>query len=211
MKASLGSIILNVALIHGAGLVLLTQQAQPAADRASVHRSQPVQVRFVQALPRTTPATTAEEQPVEATEPVHTEAHASHPVEPEPRLMVQVEAIAPPTDEQAVVEEYIPRPRLSTAPLATRPVIVPFPAEFDGNGRYSSVLSLYIDEDGIVRRVRFDDAPMPPSMKDAARQAFLQAHFKPGQVQGQKVKSLIQVEVVFDNTPIESDTSYTVL
>lgn len=207
MKASLSGIIVNVALIHGVGLVLLSQQAPGPAQATVSPVQQAVQLRFV----KTTPLRTDNKVDVEAI--AATDVQTQQGITDQQAPVQAEEASLPSTrpDEPPIVEEYLPRPRLSTVPQSTKAVIVPFPPEFDGTGRYTTVLSLYIDEDGIVRRVRFDDAPLPPSMKDAARQAFLQAHFKPGQLHGQPVKSLIHVEVVFDNTPITSDTSHTML
>ena len=37
----------------------------------------------------------------------------------------------------------------------------------------------------------------------AAHQAFLQARFKPGEIDGRTVESLVHVEVTFDSTPLD--------
>ena len=42
------------------------------------------------------------------------------------------------------------------------------------------------------------DAALPPPFVEAAREAFLQAHFAPGERQGMAVKSRIDIEVSFD-------------
>lgn len=214
MKASLGALIANVALIHGAGLVLLAQ-SQPDVAVATAHRSRPVQMRLVQAPAPHLVADTTPEQPADIRSVMAQDVRAPQAGQPSPPAALNTQAEASladtPTDNQAPVEEYIPRPRLSTSPKNTTPVIVPFPPQFDGAGRFSAVLALYIDEDGTVRRVRVDESTLPRPMQDAAKQAFLQTHFKPGEVKGLAVKSLIRVEVVFDNTPQSNETAFRAL
>jgi len=80
-------------------------------------------------------------------------------------------------------------------------VKLPFPDELNTRTRHTGVLALFIDELGVVRRVRAEGDALPPVLEAVATQAFLDARFKPGEVQGQPVRSLIRVEVVFDNTP----------
>lgn len=88
------------------------------------------------------------------------------------------------------------------APRPSSRVIVPFPKEITSIGRHTAILALFIDETGLVRRVRVDGPSLPKPMEEAARDAFLQAHFSPGEIDGRRVKSLIRIEVVFDNSPI---------
>lgn len=214
MKAPLGTLIVNVALIHGAGLVLLSQSQPDLALGSKRPQTQVVQMRLVKTA--TTSATTTaplEQAALSETTPLENRpeptpnseapaiASTSQPAAPNHALSKADDDIRPPQDE------YIPRPRLSISPTATTPVIVPFPPHFDTTGRFTAVLALFIDEDGIVRRVRVNDSTLPPSMQDAARQAFLQTHFRPGQVKGQVVKSLIHIEVVFDNSPVAGNTT----
>ena len=214
MKAPLGTIIVNVALIHGAGLVLLSQSQHGPALGGGHPQTQVVQMRLVKTA--TTSATTR--APVEPAMLPYTTPLENRPAQ---TTNSEVPALAsssqPATQSQALSnanddnrpsqDEYIPRPRLSISPTATTPVIVPFPTHFDTTGRFTAVLALFIDEDGIVRRVRVNDSTLPPSMESAAKQAFLQTHFRPGQVKGQLVKSLIHIEVVFDNSPIAGNTT----
>jgi hypothetical protein len=62
------------------------------------------------------------------------------------------------------------------------------------------VLALFIDESGTVRRVRLDGPLLPPALDTAARDAFLNARWQPGRVDGGRlVKSLIRVEVTFES------------
>lgn len=92
---------------------------------------------------------------------------------------------------------------LTAAPQPASRVIVPFPEQVAEPGRYATTLALFIDEGGVVRRVRIDGTALPKALEEAARDTFLQTHFRPGEVNGQAVKSLIRIEVVFDNTPTD--------
>jgi outer membrane biosynthesis protein TonB len=95
--------------------------------------------------------------------------------------------------------EYVPRALLSTVPQPTKPLAIPYPREGPAEGQYTTVLALFIDESGAVRRVRLDGPMLPPALDAAARNAFLNARWQPGQVDGRLVKSLIRVEVVFES------------
>jgi hypothetical protein len=94
--------------------------------------------------------------------------------------------------------EYLPRSMLSVAPTPQTSIVVPYPPEVAGSGRYVGVFSLFIDELGGVRHVRMEDSELPPAMEEAVRQTFLQIQFSSGERDGQHVKSHIRIEVVFD-------------
>lgn len=95
---------------------------------------------------------------------------------------------------------YFPRSQLVAAPAALDPVIIDYP-RFDGDaGRYVAELSLFIDETGRVARVRVDSGSLPPALEDAARRAFMQARFRPGETtEHGAVKSRIRIEVSFES------------
>lgn len=95
---------------------------------------------------------------------------------------------------------YFPRSQLTVAPAAIDPVVIDYP-RFDGDaGRYVAELSLFIDETGRVARVRVDNGSLPPALEDAARRAFTQARFRPGEAaEHGTVKSRIRIEVVFES------------
>lgn len=103
-----------------------------------------------------------------------------------------------------VDEEYLPRSALSLAPEALDEVLLAYPPEAPP-GRYRGVLTLFIDAEGRVRRVRSEPAAgagdseaLPPIFEDAARQAFLAARFRPGERDGRPVKSRIRIAVEFE-------------
>lgn len=95
---------------------------------------------------------------------------------------------------------YFPRALLSVPPAALDLVVIDYP-RFDGDaGRYVAELSLFIDETGRVARVRVDSGSLPPALEDAARRAFTQARFRPGEAaEHGAVKSRIRIEVVFES------------
>jgi hypothetical protein len=59
-------------------------------------------------------------------------------------------------------------------------------------------LSLFIDEQGRVRRVRPESPGVMDAYVQAASQAFESARFKPGEIAGRPVKSVIKVLVEFE-------------
>lgn len=224
-RSSIGAITLNVALIHAAGLVLLNQSGPDAASRGGgAARPQAVQMRLAKAVHATQPTpNAATSQPEEAPTP-EVAAMPDPSATPDQQVPeAQTEeapavdniaagpGIGPDSDTTDSGSEYLPRPRLSEAPRPATPVMVPFPAEITERGRYTTILALFIDENGVVRRVRIDGPALPKPFEEAARETFLQAHFTPGRVRGQQVKSLIRVEVVFDNLPIEGGIDSTSL
>lgn len=91
---------------------------------------------------------------------------------------------------------YLPRSQLDRAPQAWSTIDLPYP---DGAplGRFRAVVTLFIDANGQVRRVRAEGEPLPPALEDSARQAFLAARFEPGAKDGHAVRSRIRVEVEF--------------
>lgn len=101
--------------------------------------------------------------------------------------------------------EYLPRSMLTVGPQSQGAVLIEFPVQASQIGHFSTVLALFIDEAGVVRRIRVDGNALPAPFEEAARRGFLNARFRPGQLHGQVVKSLIHVEVVFDNTAMDAD------
>ncbi len=87
---------------------------------------------------------------------------------------------------------------LSVAPVPVSVVVIPFPEVEGPAERYVTRLLLFIDEFGKVVRVRVDGPSLPQALEEAARNAFLNARFSPGQVDGLAVRSRIRVEVTFE-------------
>jgi hypothetical protein len=103
-----------------------------------------------------------------------------------------------PTDaEQGAPVDYFPRDRLSVVPQVLTNVDVPFPAEVSGLVDLKVQITVFIDEYGTVRRVRVDSAAIPSPFAGAVLDTFLNARFKPGEVEGVAVRSQIRLEVEF--------------
>ena len=95
-------------------------------------------------------------------------------------------------------DDYYPRSMLSLAPSPIDTIVIDYPLiGFDG-GRHVGEATLFIDESGRVVRVRFEGAPLPAPLEEAARSAFTNARFRAGEAAGRNVKAQIRVEVAFD-------------
>jgi len=106
------------------------------------------------------------------------------------------------TPDDASWGGYARRDTLDRGPQALGIVQIAFPAGTEPGRVFTGRLTLFIDEAGAVRKVASADAPdagLPPPLIEAAREAFLQARFAPGERQGAAVKSRIEVEVSFDD------------
>jgi hypothetical protein len=213
-----------IALAASAHVLLLVAMA-PAGPRlgglagqAAGHAGRPIGVRLLAAesMPRNrtavlVPAITASGvQPVplvaaDAASAASAPASASEPA-------ASAFAAAPAQDADAAATAatsipgdaidggYVPRPLLSVVPDAIDPVVIATTPEVaDIPGRHAGVLSLYIDEQGRVRRIEADEPALPAAMERAAREAFMAARFSPGQVDGHVVRSRLRIEVVFDD------------
>lgn len=94
--------------------------------------------------------------------------------------------------------DYLPRRELTAAPVLKAEVPLVWPEEGVLAGHYSEVATLFIDETGRVRKLRFEGDGLPPLLQEQAREAFLGARFSPGELQGVPVKSRIRIQVAFD-------------
>ena len=205
LAASLGVVL----LLH-AGVLLRSGGTQPGMAPAPALPQ--VHVRMVPspAAPTQAPAATAETvaagpeasaqamPPAQPLVPSVAQPVAQAPELATPPLPASPDAGVPPSASE---DYYRPRSELTTPPEPIVMIQVLFPASFQDKGDYSAQLSLYIDETGRVRRVRVETLGLPPDLQEAASQAFLNAYFQPGRVEGQAVKSLMRVEVAFENRP----------
>lgn len=95
--------------------------------------------------------------------------------------------------------EYIPSQYLTFVPKPLGPVEVPFPAAATDEVRVRILLSLFIDESGHVNQVSVDNAQAMTVLEDAAVSTFLTTRFKPGELAGRAVRSVLRVEVIFES------------
>lgn len=203
--------------LHAALLAMPVRSVRP--DHASVQTGQ-MQVRLIS-------SSAAQTSPAPAPEP-QSEPTSLSVAAPAATPEVQAEAVAataatgpasapqsaspasasPPTPSFGLIvpggdrdADYFPRALLSLAPIPLDTVVIGYPPIENDRGHHVSELTLFIDETGRVARVRVDGAALPPALEDAARRAFVEARFRPGEADGRAVKSQIRVEVVFDNRP----------
>lgn len=94
--------------------------------------------------------------------------------------------------------EYVPSSRLSVQPAPLTEISVPYPDNQPGIDTRKVVLTLFIDETGVVDEIDLDDEGAPEEFGKEAAAAFKKARFSPGQMSGYPVKSRIRIEVTFD-------------
>jgi TonB family protein len=111
-----------------------------------------------------------------------------------PALAVPL-AVPPAFDEA----QYTPSGRLSLRPFAVDEISVPSPEGIDYRGVVKALLTLFIDEDGTVVRTKIDDSDLPPQFQEAARKAFEQVRFHPGEIDDRPVKARMRIEVTFES------------
>ncbi len=111
------------------------------------------------------------------------------------------QTLASERDEQpaAAVDGYWPRLALSRGPVPIGEIDLPWPNGLLPSGRETGTFWVFIDETGVVRKFEADGPTLAPQLEEVARSSFLAARFEPGERDGQAVKSLIRIEVVFDN------------
>lgn len=93
------------------------------------------------------------------------------------------------------------RSALTRPPVPITEIDLAWPRGMLPSGRMTGIFWLYISDVGTVDRFTADDSNLPPQLEDLARSAFTGARFEPGEVDGRPAKSLIRIEVVFDNRP----------
>lgn len=95
--------------------------------------------------------------------------------------------------------DYLPRDQLTRGPVPQQSIDLVYP-DLAPVGQFRTVLTLFIDDQGVVRRVRFDEADetgLPPVLEEAARQAFLRSSFTPGELDGRPIRSRLRIEVAY--------------
>lgn len=204
-----------VVLVLGLHAALLATPVRSARTNASAATSRPLQVRTLAVAAVATPAATRTPAAIRraserAALPVEPAAETLPPVPPalsaERLVPLQAAEVTPPMPVFGLVipgidsdDDYFPRALLTQAPSPIEPVVIDYPAIDRDPGHHSSELTLFIDETGRVARVRVDGAELPFELEVAARNAFINARFRSGELDGRAVKSQIRIEVVFDS------------
>jgi len=123
------------------------------------------------------------------------------PVEPRAAVPAPRTEVAPSDAAPAprpAADHFYTRGELTRAPAPTAEILLPYPPDVPTQRNWRTVLAVFIDETGRVTRVRIEGPAMPGPFETIAREAFLAAHFTPGELHGQPVPSVIRVEVNFD-------------
>jgi periplasmic protein TonB len=99
---------------------------------------------------------------------------------------------------------YLSRSQLTRAPSPQQSIDLLYP-ELAPSGHFRAVVTLFIDDRGVVQRVRIDEADdsgLPPQLEDATRQTFLRSTFAPGEVDGRPTRSRLRIEVDYAAEPL---------
>lgn len=191
---------LAAVMLHGALAIGLLERsiglpgqvgAPPAAHNAGLQ----VRLLATQALQAATTVATMAPDALASTLASDKVAALSAPAEPDgasddPRLNGE--------HGDAAVPTYFGREDLDAGPKALGLVQIGYPQGVPDNELQAGRLTLFIDEHGTVQRILVLDQSLPPPFQEAARNAFLQTRFAPGERAGRVVRSRIDVEVVFD-------------
>jgi|GEM_PF-2102878 len=187
----------------GLGLFLRTQALVPGHSAATATTAitaiaaiaaTPMQVRWALSAP--TQVAQTDTATADRVEPVQ----AQSPADPATETVLSDATSA---DSDDTFTGYARRDMLDRPPQALGIVQISYPPGVEPGSVRTGRLTLFIDEAGAVRKVMLvspADArdALPAPFLEAAREAFLQAHFAPGERQGTAVKSRIDVEVSFD-------------
>jgi len=114
-----------------------------------------------------------------------------------PRLLPFSPADLPPPrfDENA----YLPLAKLTVPPTAAREIEIAYPNDSGRVELLVASLTLFIDEDGTVAKVRAEAPHAPAAYERAAIEAFSKARFNPGRIGQSAVKTRMVIRVAFDS------------
>ena len=86
---------------------------------------------------------------------------------------------------------------LSVRPSPIGEISVPSPDRAAVQGVVTTKLTLFIDENGTVAKLTFDDPKLSRPFREAAQSAFAKARFNPGRIGDRPVKSRMRIELTF--------------
>ncbi len=92
-------------------------------------------------------------------------------------------------------KQYYGSDRLSRAPRPLTEVRLDIPEASLLTTAGKLVLTLWIDEQGLVTSFRVDSPDLPEEYTTAVAEAFSATRFAPGEIRGRKVNSILQVEI----------------
>lgn len=166
----------------------------------SLEQALPLTLHLKPAAASGQPVAAAPVDPVpEAASPANTAAVAPDPVTAN-KAALPLPLVVPSDDD------YFRRTQLTVPAEPMDLIVIPDPGVDLGAGVKSVTLTIFINENGRVDRIKFDSGEVPAAMAEAARQAFARARFTPGQINGKHVKARMRVEVSFEATLPGSST-----
>ncbi|MCK6400753.1 MAG: energy transducer TonB [Sphaerotilus natans subsp. sulfidivorans] len=206
------SLLLHAALLAAA----LARGGEPATSGAAATAGG-LSVRLAAAptaptpAPATTPSRserTARDRPPSMPEPAPDAAPDPVPQPLPPPGAGQPQATVEPMPSPGETEPdddstYLAPDQLDRRAHAVAAIDLPYP-DLAPPGHFRAALTLFIEHDGRVSRVRLEPDPhapdggaLPPVLEDSARQAFLASLFEPGELGGRAVRSRLRIEVEF--------------
>lgn len=186
-------------ILHAALLIVADEAGQLGAPSSTASSGSPAAVSREALL--SSPAPTwqlvrrqeaGEEQPTSAPTAPPLGADAT------PELALDVRTRELPATGAPPEAPYWRRQDVDQGPVPLGPIAIPYPDGVFINKVVQGKVTLYIDEQGMVRRVQARDTSLPPAMVQAVRDAFLQARFQPALRQQIAVRVQLDIEVQFD-------------
>lgn len=102
---------------------------------------------------------------------------------------------------------YLPLSVLTKPPTVAGEITIAYPSDDERPTLLVAALTLFIDEDGTVAKVRAEEPRAPASYERAAIDAFWKARFNPGMVSGRAVKTRMVIRVAFDSGSIPNSSA----
>ena len=195
----------SVALHLGLGMQL-SEAALATSARPPAATAQPPRLQRITVVTYTPSA--ARDTPAPAHSPVRTVTGHTAPRPPDlaAATLPDLDTLPPtsagvPQDaaDTAADSDYLPRDRLTRGPVPQQSIDLVYP-DLAPIGQFRTVITLFIDDQGVVQRVRFDEADetgLPPILEEATRQTFLRSPFTPGEIDGQPIRSRLRIEVAY--------------
>jgi TonB family protein len=201
-------------IFHADVVIVLDATLEAAPTGVKRTRREPLAVSLSFAMPA---------QPQAPTPPVAETANNNHIISPQPAVRETVSpaparmattemppvqpawpeesaapaAVSPAEPEYVKAGELSQRPRLLS--LVEINVAERGAAEAPGRAR----LRVLINEQGAVDHVLVDESDLPADFERAAKDAFLNARYAPGEIDGVAVRSQIRIEVTYEGAPAQ--------
>ena len=188
---------LAASLALHAALWWLMRASSPAGGAGP--RVKPVAARVVPAVQGSAPTAVVppeSDTPALPRVPTHHDAVETRRTEPAP-----VPASQSADSDGLGDENFVDARLLSVRPSPRAEIHLPEASMGSRLGAARARLTLFINEDGRVVRVRVDTSDLTAQTQNDVVQVFSAAAFEPGEIGGRRVKSRLQLEVVVEPAP----------